>query len=264
MEVQAQEKKVGRFRADILCKEVGSGSWVVIENQLERSDHDHLGQLLTYASGLDTATIIWVAPSFCHEHRIALDWLNRITNEQFRFFAVQIEVWSISGSLPAPKFNLVTGPNGWSRRAKKLPHDIEAKRSDSAKRRLEYWQVFLSKLRLSDPEVRLPNPNSLGNLRFNLQGRDLWITVYAASSSGRIGVFLRGSSEHYPRLLKTRRAIEAQLGEPSSWSGDENDWTVAISRRSDPTNRAEWSAQHKWLATRLGTYIRVFKPYGRM
>jgi len=93
LEVQAQEKPVGLFRADILCKDLSADipdTFVLIENQLERSDHGHLGQLLTYASGLDTAIIIWITPKFCDEHREAVDWLNRITDERFKFFAIQL------------------------------------------------------------------------------------------------------------------------------------------------------------------------------
>jgi hypothetical protein len=114
LEVQAQEKRVGPFRADILCKEGRSGNSVLVENQLERSDHGHLGQLLTYASGLDAVTIVWLAPKFCDEHCAALQWLNRITDERFNFFAVKVEVWSISGSLPAPRFTIVSAPTNWN------------------------------------------------------------------------------------------------------------------------------------------------------
>ena len=73
LELEAQEKAVGRFRADILCKDIGSCAWVLIENQLERTDHNHLGQLLTYASGLDAVTIVWIAARFTEEHRSTLD-----------------------------------------------------------------------------------------------------------------------------------------------------------------------------------------------
>jgi len=84
LEVEAQERPVGPFRADILCKDTGTDQWVLIENQLERTDHTHLGQLLTYASGLDAVTIVWIAANFTEEHRSTLDWLNKITNEGFR------------------------------------------------------------------------------------------------------------------------------------------------------------------------------------
>ena len=82
LELEAQEKAVGPFRADVLCKDIGTGAWVLIENQLERTDHGHLGQLLTYASGLEAVTVVWIAARFTDEHRSTLDWLNRITDDR--------------------------------------------------------------------------------------------------------------------------------------------------------------------------------------
>ena len=100
LKVKAQEKRVGRFLADIVCRDIATDSWVLIENQLERSDHRHLGQILTYAAGLEleAATVVWIAPAFCEEHRKALRWLNGITDERFRFFGVTLELLRISGS----------------------------------------------------------------------------------------------------------------------------------------------------------------------
>ena len=95
LEVEAQEKNVGPFRADILCKDTATGAWVPIENQLERTDHSHLGQLLTYAAGLEAVTIVWVARAFTEEHRATLDWLNEISDERFNFFGLEVEVWRI-------------------------------------------------------------------------------------------------------------------------------------------------------------------------
>jgi hypothetical protein len=86
--LEAQERSVGLFRADILCKETTTDNWVLIENQLERTDHVHLGQLLTYAAGLQAVTIVWIAQYFTEEHRAALDWLNEITDERFNFFGL--------------------------------------------------------------------------------------------------------------------------------------------------------------------------------
>src|SRR6187399_1351764 len=86
LELEATEKNVGPFNADILCKDTVNGNWVLIENQLERTDHKHLGQLITYASGLKAVTIVWIANPFAEAHRSALDWLNEITDEKFNFF----------------------------------------------------------------------------------------------------------------------------------------------------------------------------------
>jgi hypothetical protein len=115
LELEAQEKDVGPFRADILCKDTATANWVLIENQLEQTDHKHLGQLLTYGAGLKAVTVVWIAEKFTEEHRAALDWLNEITSEQFSFFGLEIELWRIAGSPVAPKFNacasLTIGPS---------------------------------------------------------------------------------------------------------------------------------------------------------
>lgn len=104
LEVEAQEKGVGPF-SDILCKDTTTNDWVLIENQLEPTDHTHLGQLLTYAAGLQATTIVWVSERFTSEHRAALDWLNEITEEKFAFFGIEVELWRIGDSVPAPKLN---------------------------------------------------------------------------------------------------------------------------------------------------------------
>ncbi len=88
LELEAQEQAVGPFRADLLCKDLESDKWVLVENQLERTDHRHLGQLMTYAAGLKAVSIVWIAASFTEEHRAALDWLNEITDESFEFFGL--------------------------------------------------------------------------------------------------------------------------------------------------------------------------------
>ncbi len=113
--LEAQEQHIGTFKADILAKDTCTGQWVLIENQLERTDHSHLGQLITYASGIKACTIIWIAESFTNEHRAALDWLNENTGETLRFFGVEIEVWRIGSSPFAPKFNIIAKPNDWAR-----------------------------------------------------------------------------------------------------------------------------------------------------
>jgi hypothetical protein len=119
--VEAQEKNVGPFRADILCKDSLANAWVLIENQLERTDHSHLGQLLTYAAGLQAATIIWVAERFTEEHRAALDWLNEITDERFNFFGIEIELWQIDSSPLAPNFKRSASPTTGPGRSRRPP-----------------------------------------------------------------------------------------------------------------------------------------------
>jgi Domain of unknown function (DUF4268) len=133
--------------------------------------------------------------------------------------------------------------------------------TESAIRRREYWVEFLGALRLDDPDIRVPTPNTLGNLRFNLRGRDLWITVYAAASLGRIGVFLRGKPEYCGKTWAKQRQIEAQIGAQVGWNPDHDQWSVGVTKKADPTNREDWPRQHTWLALRLNEFIGVFKPF---
>jgi hypothetical protein len=143
LEVEAQEKQVGPFRADILCKDTASENWVLIENQLERTDHVHLGQLLTYAAGLNAVTIVWIAARFTEEHRAALDWLNEISNESFNFFGLEIELWRIGKSAVAPKFNIISKPNDWSKSVIGAAQSIQsASLTEAKKLQQEYWEAF--------------------------------------------------------------------------------------------------------------------------
>lgn len=116
LEFEAQEKDVGPFRADLLCRDTVTNELVLIENQLERTNHTHLGQLVTYAAGLGARTIVWIADRFRDEHRAAMDWLNENTKEDINFFGLEVELWRIGNSAIAPRFNVISKPNTWTKR----------------------------------------------------------------------------------------------------------------------------------------------------
>lgn len=118
------EASAGQFFLDILAKETESDRTVAIENQLERTDHIHLGQLLTYAAGLDARVLVWVTPEFMDEHRAAIDWLNTWTPEEIEVYGVEVRVVRIGDSLPAPEFRPVAFPNTWSNRAKRTSEGL--------------------------------------------------------------------------------------------------------------------------------------------
>jgi len=125
MEIESEEVSVGPYRADILAKDVQANTWVLIENQLERTNHCHLGQIVTYAAGLKAATVIWIAENFTDEHIAALDWLNSISDDSVRFFALQIELWSV-GNVMAPKFNVLSRPNSWIKQGKNYKNAVHS------------------------------------------------------------------------------------------------------------------------------------------
>lgn len=146
--LEAQEQPIGSFRADLLCKEHQTGQWVLIENQLDQSDHSHLGQIITYASGVQAATIIWIAGLFTEEHRAALDWLNASTVEEVQFFGIEIEFWRIGQSEAAPKFHIVSAPNKWKRDISRAVSKVSYQEAIT-----EYVRAYIQETG-NDPTVR--------------------------------------------------------------------------------------------------------------
>jgi hypothetical protein len=273
LELEAQERAVGPFRADVLCKDIGSGAWVLIENQLERTDHTHLGQLLTYASGLEAVTIVWIAARFTEEHRSTLDWLNKITDETFRFFGLEVELWRIGESPAAPKFNIVSKPNDWSRSVSHAARAIDdSELSDTRLLQRDYWTLLHKVLEIAGgpvlgnrtPQLQSWMPYPIGRTGFS---------VNAASNKGkrqiRAELYLAGrhAKTYFRQLFDQRQDIESALGKSLAWEELPQglDSRIAIYLEdSDPENKSDWPRQHQWLADWLNNLHRVFAPRVRM
>jgi hypothetical protein len=268
LELEAQEQSVGPFRADILCKNVEDGSWVLIENQLERTDHLHLGQLLTYAAGLDAVTIVWIAGSFTEEHRAALDWLNRITAEHFRFFGLEVELWRIADSPAAPKFNVIAKPNDWSRSTGRAIRTLTAAAEDQrAAKYLPYWTALQQFLASRRSPVQLTTLLAKHAVHFGIGRARFRLAAFGSWRSKLIGVALfikdRPDKSLFRALREQRESIEAELGFAMDWQelpGQQRSRIEIRKRDADPTVEADWPAQHSWLAERLEVLERVFRP----
>ena len=166
LEGGVEEVRVGRYAADILARTAPDGSAVLIENQLESSDHTHLGQILTYLTGLKAQIVVWVAPDFREEHLSALRWLNESTVEPFSFFAVRLRVVRIGESPFAPLFDVVERPNNWDRRlqvvaretAIRVPLPRGAAHSGRATQNAFHWRPPM----LPPPLARIAGGSSQG------------------------------------------------------------------------------------------------------
>src|SRR5262249_897875 len=144
-EVEAVEHWVGSFRADILAQAIDEEEHrVVIENQFGRTNHGHLGQILTYLAGIEGAkTVVWIGETIQADHRAAIDWLNANTTDEFSFFAIEIELWRIGSSPPAPRFNVVASPNDWTRTTRTRVRQLdEGAATESHRIRSAYWAAF--------------------------------------------------------------------------------------------------------------------------
>lgn len=144
--LEAAEHPVGDFSLDLIGRDEATNEKVIVENQLEISDHTHLGQILTYAAGTDPTTVVWVAAGFRDEHRLAIDWLNDRTDERTRFFAVEIQVIKIGESLPAPAFKLVAQPNDWGKQVRAAAAPTSGVVSAREQAYWEFWERFRTRV----------------------------------------------------------------------------------------------------------------------
>jgi hypothetical protein len=275
LELEAQEKDVGPFRADILCKDTASDNWVLIENQLARTDHAHLGQLLTYAAGLNAVTIVWIAERFTAEHRATLDWLNERTDEKINLFGLEIELWRIGDSPIAPKFNIISQPNDWSRTVQQAASG-NADVSAYKQLQLKFWTAFKQYMEGKGSFLRCqkPLPQHWTNFAIGRSGvhLDSVISVWNSETGLkgpeiRAGLYLDGpnAKQEFAMLEKQKESIEQTLGFSLTWHNPENKAACRLYTRqdSDFTNESLWPEQFEWLRMRLETMHKVFAPIMR-
>jgi hypothetical protein len=267
LECEAQEKNVGPFRADILCKDTATEHWVLIENQLERTDHNHLGQLLTYAAGLEAVTIVWIAERFTDEHRAALDWLNQHTDEGINFFGLEVELWRIGSSPLAPKFNVVCKPNEWTRSIAESAKQLETGPVTGSKLlQLQFWTQLREHMEDSQSSVKAtkPLPQHWMNFAIGRAGFKLMATFSTAKHSVAAFLVMKDASKtYYQQLLAEKSQIEAEAGSPLEWEELPGKIESRIAWRRTDINvddQTTWPAWHTWLQQRLEIFQRVFAP----
>lgn len=265
LEVETQEKGVGPFSADILCKDTVNNSWVLIENQLERTDHTHLGQLMTYAAGLDAVTIVWIAERFTDEHRAALDWLNEKTEEGLDFFGLEVELWRIGDSPIAPKFNIVSKPNDWSKTVK-----ITAAKGEftgTQQLQLEYWTAFTETLSNSSTHLKVPKAAPQGWLIFSIGRTGFQIFTRVSRQRKQVGCYLNISGKDrlaFFNLLQQNHTdiIEKTFGGELDWRRMEKkkESHLELYYDCDPDDRNDWATQHLWLKQEVERLYEMFSP----
>lgn len=268
LEIEEQERSVGPFRADILCKDTTDNHWVLIENQLERTDHTHLGQLVTYAAGLNAATIVWVADRFTEEHRAALDWLNEITAEEFRFFGLEVELWKIGDSPAAPKFNIVSKPNDWTSTVSRASRDLSIGELTDLKRlQLDYWTKLWELLESRQSPIRgtKPRPQHWNNFAIGRSKFGMHSTMNTQKHFVRVEVSCRGphATAYFELLKQDQAAIESEIGATLDWQDlptRKQTRIALIKPNTDPTDFSDWANQHAWIADQLVVFHRAFAP----
>ena len=186
--VDETESKVGDFNVDIFATETGTERRIIIENQLEDTNHDHLGKLITYASGKGADIVIWIVKRAREEHRAAIEWLNNHTDENISFFLIEIKLYKIGNSDPAVKFEIIEKPNNWTKEVKKQNANAPAQQF-----RLEYWTAF--------NDYAFTKAAFAKNFKKRKPGTDHWMTLSLGSSAYHLDIL----------TLKNRNAVSVEL-----------------------------------------------------
>ncbi len=264
LETVAMEQFVGPFRADLLCKDAYTQATVLIENQLEKTNHSHLGQILTYGAGLNVKTIIWIASRFTDEHRAALDWLNEATDEGYSFFGIEIELLRIGNSAPAPQFKIISQPNTWSKNIRETAqHSGEL--TNAKQIQLAYWTAFKEYVKEKGNPIRLQKPLPQHWTNLAIGRSNFWLCARVNTLAGSISADLNineKSKSAYQALFAQKDEIEKEFGNPLIWNElpQKIQSTIGITNEhADITNESDWENQFDWLIDKLDRLDKVFR-----
>ena len=280
LERSEREKAVGPFSADIICADQISKFDVVIENQFTRTDHDHLGKMITYASGLQSQIIIWVAPRFRDEHRSAIDWLNDISGPETGFFGVVLEVFQISDSAYAPHFDIVARPNDWQRQVKRSSSTSRGMPpNETALKLMSFWEDVRAYFEKRSDFMTEQSSVRVGNTKFDF-------THYFPSTVPRhylrakfnrditqfhVEIFLSGSRDRpeysqdwLKHLMAVKDEIEEVAGAPLIWDNPEQNVEMSIRYKPETANIDDTTARTELLARiyyDVHCLDRAFRPH---
>ena len=257
LELEGQEVAVQQFSADILARNPRDDSLVLIENQLEQSNHGHMGQIMTYLAGLDVNTVIWIASGFTEPHLSAIRWLNEHTIEPFAFFAIKLSIVRISESPMAPVFEVVVKPNTWERQLQSAAKERQSV-SEVGEFRKKFWSRYLEKY---PDEVHYGPANANSNRWRTVTESDLIVSSYIAKRS--VGLFVRGhrgvdrkevGDQLEPFMEELIRKTEGRIS---------SDGSIGSFWRIDTSNESNWEDMADWLYQKSLIYATALSEMGQ-
>lgn len=242
------EEKVGGFSADIYADEENTGKKIIIENQLEDSNHDHLGKIITYASGTDASYVIWIVKRARDEHRRAIEWLNEHTTDDVNFFLLEIELWKIGNSEPAPKFNIVERPNNWAKEEKKSASQIP----ESNQKSLEFWTAFNDYAAQNKPfmkefSLRKASPQHWYDLSIGYSNMHIAMNLQFKKNTVDIGIYIPDDMTAYQKLYNSKDEVENVLGENVIWHTATKASRFLIKHEAPLDDVTKWGTIFDWL-----------------
>lgn len=257
------ESAVGDFSVDLYAREEGSSRRIIIENQLEDTNHDHLGKIITYASGKGAEVIIWIVKHARDEHRQAIEWLNQHTDENIGFFLVEIELWRINDSVPAPKFNVVERPNDWAKTVK-----AAGGLSETKKLQYEFWQAFcqyaFGKADFAQQfSRRKALPQHWYDLSIGSSACHVGLTVNTVKKTIGAEIYIDDDKALFEKYKSRKQEIEAELNTELIWRVAAKACRIlAVNKGIDLQCREKWPEYFEWLCIMTCKLREIAKQYG--
>lgn len=207
-----KEVYVGAYRCDLVAKDETTGLRIIIENQLETSDHNHLGQIITYASGLDAKVVVWIVKEAREEHRSAIEWLNNNTSKELNFFLIELHAYKIGNSLPAPKFEVVEGPNDFIKNAKNSNNTATTNKTQSE--RLIFWTQFNELLTAKGKpfNIRKATTDHWYDMALGTSEAHIGINLVNKEACVVVEVYISNNKLLFDQLYAQKEQIEQALG----------------------------------------------------
>ena len=260
----SKEAYVGSYRCDIFAKDETTGTKVIIENQLEASNHDHLGKIITYASGLDAKVVVWIVKQAKEEHRSAIEWLNNNTNNELNFFLIELHAYKIDDSNPAPMFEVIEKPNGFIKNTKAINNQDNLNKSQSE--RLEFWNKFNEVVEQNGKpfNIRKATTDHWYDVALGTSEAHISINLVNKSSYVVIDVYINNNKELFDKLMDKKDIIESELGFKLVWDRLDNGKASRIKYRIKGLNFDDHSNYEELMKEIIDKVIimrSVFKKY---
>lgn len=254
------EAKTGRYSVDILAEEENTEKKVIIENQLEQTDHDHLGKVITYASGHDAEYIVWIVRDANDEHRQALEWLNDHTGNELNFFLLRLELWQIDDSKPAVKFNTIVKPNEWTKTLRERTQSDDL--TETKMMQLDFWQQFKSfcKEKKSRLGTQKASPRHWYNIAIGRSGSKVVLTVNTRDEEMGCELYIKDDKEWFDELHEQKEEIEATIGSSLEWQrlDDKKASRIKLAKNVNFEDQEQWPGYFGWLKDKADKFKQVF------
>lgn len=259
-----KEVFVGSYRCDIVAKDETTGIKVIIENQLESSNHDHLGKIITYASGLSAAVVVWIVTEAREEHKSAIEWLNNNTNKDVNFFFLELHAYKIGDSLPAPKFEVIEKPNDFIKSIKGQAGAGELNKSQSE--RLEFWTMFNDVVaeRNKPFNIRKASTDHCYDASIGTSEAHISITLVNKENFVGIELYINDSKELFDTLFSKKTKIETETNFSFDWQRLDNKKASRILYKIsglDFNNHSNYNAIMNEIIDKVIVIRKVFKKY---